>query len=84
MSQFFSKLSSKVSNLLSPGVKNNVSVPEVEDWAGWCKDVANFHKEQADLRLDWVPLREIKVSLYEEWDHVSQDRVKLYKEYPWC
>jgi hypothetical protein len=73
MSGFFLKLSSDFSSLFAP---------KVEDWVGWCKGVANFHKEQADWYLDWVPYYENRVSWHKTWVcGVYQGSIKLCNEY---
>jgi hypothetical protein len=72
MSEFFSELSSKVSELFAP---------RVEDWVGWCKDVANFHKEKAGLQLDWVPHREMIMSCHQEFVSLDLSRMGSYEEF---
>jgi hypothetical protein len=67
MSEFFSKLSSKLSNLLSP---------RAENWFGWCKDVANFLEES----VVFYKSRQEEGSIFSDQISIWVDMIKFQKD----
>jgi hypothetical protein len=73
MLRLFSKLSSKLNNLLSPKAEDLVG--------GLCKDAVNFHNEQASWYQDLGRDHEDWVYLRSKYVHFHSDKAKLYKEF---
>jgi hypothetical protein len=66
----FSKLSSKMDELLSPK----------QDWDGWCEDVSKFCKEQASWYQESSLLAEKYVDIFKAWLLVDQSRLQESKD----
>jgi hypothetical protein len=86
MSSFFLKLSSKVDELLFPKPEipkpeiPKPEAPELEDWNGWCEEVAEYSKKQSDRNQELALVYEEFAIYYKKFKAYNQSMHKKCEE----